>query len=431
MKLLCFVFVFVANILLLAEPLNIKVSASSAILINAKTGAILYEKKAHDSSYPASLTKIATCLYAIKNHHEHLDAKISCPHHCLRKMHKHIKIAHHYQDPAYFLEPDGTHFWIRQGEKVIFRDLLYGMMLISGNDAANYVAYHIGGTIPEFMKGMNHYLKEIGCKNTHFMNPHGLHHPQHVTTAYDLALITKEALKEKLICQIASTKQYERRKTNLQPAQIIYQHNSLLKTGKFFYPQAMGMKTGYTKDAGYCFSSVACNGERILIAILLGEKDSSTRFFDAIRLFEAAFNEKKQQRFLFKKEENIFKKKMKKSRHLLQAALKEDVNFSYYPSEEPSVSIELKWKELSLPIKKESDVGVMHILNSQGDVVGTFSLIATQEVKKSHLAMFWDVMQGKGEFLSTLSLTFKIFFVLGIITCLCGIYHIYHFTIKR
>jgi len=147
MRSLFFILFFALFIQLSADPLKLKVSAKSAILINAKTGAILYEKNAHSRAYPASLTKIATCLYALKKNNKELDELVTCPNHCLRKMNKSVKIAHNYKDPAYILEPDGTHFWIKRGEELPFRDLLYGMMLASGNDAANFIAHYIGGNI--------------------------------------------------------------------------------------------------------------------------------------------------------------------------------------------------------------------------------------------------------------------------------------------
>jgi len=304
-----------------AEPLPVNVSAQFAILMNAESGAILYEKQARERCFPASLTKMATGLYVALEKEESLDTLIACPQYCLQKMTKDLKVAHSYKDPAYFLEPDGTHYWLKEGEKLPLRDLLYGLMLASGNDAANTLAHHIGGSIPQFMEGLNSYLEKIGCRDTHFVNPHGLHHPDHWTTVYDLALIARECLKNPLMRTIVSTREHERVQTNLQAPKKVLNRDSLIQPGKFFYPRALGMKTGYHSDAGYTYACVARDGKRSLIAILLGHNDPLQRFRDAIHLFEAAFDEKLEERLLFNKEENSFTRKIQGGKEALIGVL--------------------------------------------------------------------------------------------------------------
>lgn len=379
-----------------AQPLNVKVSAQSAILMNVETGKVLYKKNEDQVAYPASLTKIATCLFALKQVRDGKEKIVPCPAHCLQKMNKSIKEYHQYKDPAYLLEPDGTHFWIRSGEELLFTDLLHGMMLMSGNDAANYVAYYASGSIPKFMKGMNAYLKELGCKNTQFYNPHGLHYPHHVTTAYDMALIAREAIKNNEIKNIVSKVEYIRSPTNLQNARTIYQSNALLKAGKFFYPKAVGLKTGYTSNAGYTFAGVAEDSKRSLIAILMGCKDSSERYREAIRLFEAAFSEVKQERLLFRSEENSFKRTLKEAKTPLKAILYDDVKISYYPSEEPQIQIQLNWENITLPIEKGSWVGEIHILDEKNNVIEIGPLYASETVKKTFLAWIRSLLIGEG-----------------------------------
>lgn len=379
-----------------SQSLDVSVSAKSAILLNAETGAVLYEKRADERAYPASLTKIATCLYAIKKNQKELTEEIACPHDCLRKMSKSVKEAHNYKDPAYLLEPDGTHYMIKKGEHLQFQELLYGLMIASGNDAANYIAYSLGGSIPQFVKGMNEYLIKIGCQNTHFSNPHGLHHPQHYSTARDIGLIAKEALKEELIRSIISTKEHERLETNLQIGKRVRNKNLLIQPGPFFYPQAIGMKTGYHSEAGYTYVGVAKHQGRTLIAVLLGCNESYHQCFrDAIRLFDAAFEEEKETRLLFNKEENIFSRKLKQARGPLKATLTEDVVISYYPSEEPTITIELNWEHRSPPIEKGSLVGLMNILDQQGSRINSVNLIAAEGVERSLWALCGDMISGK------------------------------------
>lgn len=376
-----------------AKPLSVRLASKSAILMNADTGAVLYEKRGHEQKYPASITKIATLLYALSQNGEKIDEIVSCPNHCLKRIQSSLKIAHNYRDPSYWLEPDGTHFWLKRGEKMPFLELLYGLMLSSGNDAANYIAHHVGGTIPKFMWELNAYVRSLGCENTHFCNPHGLHHPKHVTTAYDMALITREALKNSTICQIASAKEHIRPETNRQQARTFKQRNRLLQPGKFFYPKALGMKAGYHSQAHYTFVAVAKDKERTLIASLLDCQDVNALYRDAIRLFETAFAEEKEERLLFNKDENLFTREIKKGKTPLKASLLEDVTISYYLAEEPHVQIELNWEALELPIRAGEWVGEIHILNEMGHILERVPLCASQDVDKKGLFVLIDTFK--------------------------------------
>ena len=369
-------------------PFKVHVNAKAAILINAQTGAVLYEKKGHETIYPASLTKIATLLYALEKKENNIDEMIACPSYCLKKINSNVKIANDYRDPAYWLEPDGTHFWIRRGEKLCFKNLLYGLMLASGNDAANCIAHHVGGRVDHFVEEMNHYLKRMGCLNTHFYNPHGLHHPKHTSTPYDMALIAKKALQKPLIRTIVASKQHERARTNKQEKKVFKQHNLLLKEGKFFYPHAIGLKTGYTLKAGYCLAAAATQGQRTLIAMIFGCKDSKERYRDAIRLFEKAFSETKETRLLFRKDENVFIREISQAKGVLSAKLINDVKIHYFPSEEPELQIALNWEVMELPIKAGTWVGEMHIYDQNHVLLEKSPLYAKEDIeKKSYLKL--------------------------------------------
>ena len=393
MKFIFILIVFSYFSIACAEKLKVAVSAKHAILMNAETGAILYEKKSEDLAYPASLTKIATCLYAIKNYQNDLDTLINCPDHCLQRLSKPIKISHNYEDPPYLLEPDGSHYLIKKGEKLSFRELLYGLMIASGNDAANTLAHHVGGSISEFVEGMNRYVKKMGCQKTHFANPHGLHHPQHYSTAKDIALITREALQVPLICTIVATKEHERSQTNLQPPKTIENKNLLIQPGKFFYPQAVGMKTGYHSDAGYTYAGVAQYQDRTLIAVLLGCQGSYYQCFqDAICLFDAAFEEEKKERILFNKEDNLFYRRIRGGKQPLKAALTQNVTIAYYPAEEGELTIELNWQHKRPPIAKGSVVGRIQVLDQNGKEMQATSLVAQEDVCRTVSCALADLL---------------------------------------
>jgi D-alanyl-D-alanine carboxypeptidase (penicillin-binding protein 5/6) len=370
-----------------AEPLKMKIHASSAILMNAETGAILFEKKAHEKFFPASTTKIATLLFALKGEPD-LGERMVIPSECLIKMSKKNKIERRYQDPPYLLEPDGTTYWLKKGEVLTLKNLLLGMMLSSGNDAANMVAYQIGGSIPKFMDNLNAFLSSIGCHSTKFMNPHGLHHPEHYTTAHDLALLTKEALSYREFIELSRTMAVLRPATKLQQERQVGQRNKLLiKESPFYYPRAFGVKTGYTENAGYCLVAAAKEGDRTLIAAILKCSESAHRFIDAIALFDAAFKEKKTSRVLFRKGSTVFETEVKK--HKLYTSLGKDIILSFYPSEEEEVKTELVWNSLKLPIFVGDEVGALSVVNQRGDTVAYELLYAANDIKAPMNGWVW------------------------------------------
>src|SRR3984957_869054 len=226
------------------EVLQLSVSTEEAILMNAKTGKVLFEKNGYKQAYPASTTKIATALLTLHRCRDHLDILITAERESLASISPQAKRQSDYRSPSHWIETDSTHIGIKQGEELSLNDLLHGMLIASGNDAANVIAQRLGGTIPKFMEDVNDYLKKIGCKNTHFNNPHGLHHPAHMTTAYDLAVMAREGLKDPIFKQIVSTVRYTSAQTNLEFERTFTQTNQLLKKGPFFYQKAIGVKTG-------------------------------------------------------------------------------------------------------------------------------------------------------------------------------------------
>lgn len=365
--------------------LDIKIKATSAILINGDTGAILYEKNAHAIHFPASITKIATVLYVIEQREEKLDSVISIYPEWLISVPKSIKIAKNYNLPAYFLEPDGSHFFLKSGENISLRNLLYGSMLKSGNDAANALAFSTSRTIYDFMEELNRYITTLGCKSTNFVNPHGLHHPDHYTTAYDMALIAKKAINSKIFCEIANTVAFNRSQTNKQLEKEILTNNQLLrKDRKFYYEKAFGIKTGYTKDAGPTIVAAAKNNDRTVIAVLFGYINPLDRYRDAILLFDTIFNEEKVTRCLYRTIDTEFTKRVSGATTSLKAGIHEDIYIDYYPSETPQLSSELIWAKNTLPICKNQLVGKINLKDSLNKWSQEIPLYAIHSVHPSY-----------------------------------------------
>ena len=377
-----------------AEPLSLSVNAESAILMNADTGVILYEKNARSLQYPASITKIATAAYVLKIRGDQLDEILVADQDSVAAVTSEAKRRANYTLPAYWLEHGGTHIGIKKGEELSLRDLLFGMMVASGNDASNVIAQHIGKTIPVFMANLNTYVKELGCENTAFCNPHGLHHPKHQTTAYDMALITKEALKNPMFCKIVSSTQYTRPKTNKQESTTLVQTNRLLRKGKYYYPKAIGVKTGTTSQAYCTLVAAAKHNDRTLIAVVLKSKESEDRWLDSIKMFEAAFNQAKVQRVLLKKGSQKFTLDLPGAAKPIQTYIQKDVSIEYYPAEEPKVKCLLYWDSLTLPIAQKQRVGELRLQGSNGRIIQTVPLFAKEEVKSTWLFWFKNLFGG-------------------------------------
>jgi serine-type D-Ala-D-Ala carboxypeptidase (penicillin-binding protein 5/6) len=384
--------VFICVLGLQAEPLKISVQADAAILMNADTGAILFQKNPHALHYPASTTKIATAALALKKAGNYLDVMVTAQKDALVTIKEEERTRSNYTLPAYWMTTDGAHMGIKVGETMSLRNFLYGVMVVSANDACNVVAQHISGSVPKFVEEINAYMKEIGCLNSFFRNPHGLHDPKHKTTAYDLAILTKEALKNPVFREIVSTVRFTRPKTNKQESVTLLQTNRLLRPGPFNYPKAIGVKTGHHSKAKQTFVAAAKQPDgRTLIAVLLHCKERNLILRDTTNLFEAAFNQPKVNRIYLKSGAQTFQSQIPGADKPLQTYTKENLNLEFYPAEDPNAKCYIFWKELSLPIKKGDAVGELRLTDSGGKVLKQVSLYASDEVKMTWL--HW--MKGK------------------------------------
>lgn len=241
---------------------NAQASAVSAIVIEESSGRVLYASNA-DSPLPmASTTKIMTALVALEN--ASLDETVTVGKNA-------------------FGVP-GTSVYLEEGEKLTVRQMLYGLMLASGNDAAVAIAEHVSGGVEEFCALMNEKAAEIGCVNTHFVTPHGLPAADHYTTARELAMIAREAMKNREFRQIVSTQRATIPWSSRGHDRILNNKNKLLAT----YTGALGIKTGYTKAAGRCLAFAAERNEMTLIGVVL----NCPEWFDvSAQLLDNAFSQ--------------------------------------------------------------------------------------------------------------------------------------------
>lgn len=256
-----------------------KLEGDAALLMNEKTGEILYGKNEHDRLYPASTTKILTALLALERGNPEDMIEVG--------------------DEVRFRTVGESSSGLQKGQRLSLQDLIAALMLPSGNDAARTIAKYvtqldIGHQVAmedatkHFAKLMNERAEEIGAKNSHFVNPHGLHDAEHYTTAYDLALIAQTARSNTLFRQIVS--EAERTVRTEQATYKFVNRNQLLQNGsEYYYEGANGIKTGYTGEAGYCLVASAGRGNTDLIAVVL-HSTSSDVWYDAQKMLQYGFD---------------------------------------------------------------------------------------------------------------------------------------------
>ena len=242
-----------------AAPAPLNLSAKSAILLVASTGEVLYEKNAHAQQYPASTTKMMTIITALED--GNLNDMVTTS--------------------ANAANTEGSSMYLRPQERLRLLDMLYGVALVSGNDAAVAVAEHLDGSVERFAKRMTDKAQAIGAVRTNFRNPSGLPDPRHYSTAYDLARIAAYGYKNPRFAEIVGAT-YKKIVTS-QKQETYYNENKLLN----LYDGANGVKTGYTDAAGLCLVSAAKRGNTQLIAVVL---DADFMWQDSMALLDYGFN---------------------------------------------------------------------------------------------------------------------------------------------
>lgn len=251
-------------------PTGPQIGAQSAILMDANTGVILYSKNIHERLYPASTTKIMTCLLAIER--GNLDDM--------------VKFSH---DAVFTVPVGGSNMGMDEGESISLEECLYGILVGSANEVANAVGEYVSGSIDDFVALMNERAQEIGCKNTHFVNTNGLHDDDHYTSAYDLALISSLFFQNEMLCKIGNTARYHFEPTSTQPDDFYLKNKHQLITGEIPYNGVLGGKTGYTDQARQTLVTCAeQNGMRLVCVVF--KEESPAQFTDTEELFNYGFH---------------------------------------------------------------------------------------------------------------------------------------------
>ncbi|HOL18259.1 MAG TPA: D-alanyl-D-alanine carboxypeptidase family protein, partial [Bacillota bacterium] len=246
------------------------ITARAAILMDRETGRVLWEKNAQLRLPMASTTKIMTAILALELGNE----------------------ADVITTSKRAAATEGSSIWLEEGEQKTLEELLYGLMLLSGNDAAVAIAEHIAGSVENFAALMNEKAAAIGATNTHFCNPHGLPDDRHYTTAYDLALISAYALQNERFREIIRTPEYIISWPGREWDRVLQNQNRLLE----LYPGGDGVKTGWTKEAGRCFVGSATREGWQLVAVVL---NAPQMWEDTMRLLDYGFETYSRQKVLY------------------------------------------------------------------------------------------------------------------------------------
>lgn len=336
-------------------------NATSAILIDYDSGQILYSKDETKKLYPASTTKIMTMILmfeAIEEKSLKWDDLLTCS--------------------RYASSMGGSQVYLETNEKMTVSELFKCIAIASANDASTVIAEAIGGSHDRFVEMMNEKAQELKLINTHFVNCTGLHDSQHYTCAADLATMAKYLIEigdQKLFSVTSLYDSYIREDS--QQKFWLVNTNKLLKQ----YDGVDGLKTGYTKEAGYCLVTTCQKKDLRLIGVLMNESDAKTRNEEMIDMLDFGFSYYKKKTIYQKKQviDEITIKDMINQK--IKVITKEDIHYLEYREDDNKIKTKINYDELSLPIDKNKSIGELSILRD-GIEIGKYSLYSQNNVQK-------------------------------------------------
>lgn len=354
---------FVLNLNVLAEE-DFASNGKSAILVDNLSGKVLYEKNADEKLAPASMTKLASMLMvmeAIDNGNLKFEDKVTIS-----------------EEAA---NMGGSQVFLQAGEVYTVYDLLKSVAIASGNDAVVALAEKIGGSQSGFIDMLNKRLKEIGATNTNFVNAHGLDAEGHYSTARDMSIIARELLKHPKILEFTSI--YEEYLEKNDGSRIwLVNTNKLVR----FYDGVDGLKTGFTKTAGYCLTATASKNNFRLISVVMGEDTSENRSSDTVKMLNYGFNTFKIN-IIKTKGESLGKVRVEKGKQdKANIVLLNDAT-EILKNTDPvtEYNFNLKVNKIKAPVKVGDIVGTAEIIDSEGNIVDEVDVTVEKDIKKANI----------------------------------------------
>ena len=390
--LLLFTILFLNNINVYAIS-ELSVNANASLIIELNSGKIIHEDNINEIIYPASTTKILTAILVLENCS--LDEKAIVSKNAVSNL-----------PDGYVVAP------LFAGEEMRIEDLLYALMLKSANDAAYVLAEHVGGSVEAFADMMNKKASELGCKNSNFVNPNGIHNENHYSTAYDLFLISKYAMKNKEFVKIVSTYSYVLPSTNKYSSndRIMENTNEFINPDSdFFNENVRGIKTGTTTQAGNCLITDVSKDGFEIITVVLGAKTSNSKFSETSKMIDYMFDNYTYTEIHKKGDiiKNIDVEKATKETKNLNIIISNDIiamnNVNIDPSMiEPEIALN---ENIIAPIYKGQELGTIKY-TVDGLEYNAKLLAETDVFKKTY---YGEILIGSGAFLLVLGLILIIF----------------------
>lgn len=357
-KILFFIVIFFVCFKVSALDLG---SAKSGLLMEYSTGKVLYELNSHEKLAPASMTKIMTMLLVMEKIDE---GKIS--------MDSLVNISNNASSMG------GSQMFLEENSNIKVSELLKGISIASANDAAVALAEYVGGSLDNFVKMMNDKVEELGLKDTHFNNVHGLDSEGHYSSAYDMAVMAKELIKHSDILKFTSTYEDYFNKDDGSRTWLV-NTNRLVR----FYKGVDGLKTGYTNNAKYCLTATAMKNNIRFISVLMGVDTSDERSKITSELLNYAFNSYKLNNILNKNSDlgNIYVEKG--SKEYAKLSVREDINeVEVINSDSKKYTFKVNKDIIKAPISKGSKVGSVEIIDEDNNIVREEDLIIDEDINK-------------------------------------------------
>ncbi len=362
-KILILIFLFMLIPVVKAEEEDLAPNAKSAIMIEASTGEILFQKNKEERLAPASMTKMMSMLLIMEE---------------IEK--GNLKWDEMITASERASSMGGSQIFLKVGEKMSVTDMLKGISIASGNDATVAMAERISGSEESFVKKMNDRAKELGLKNTNFKNCIGFDEKDHYSTAYDMALIARELITHEEIFSFSGIYEDYIRKGTANESWIS-NTNKLVK----FYPGADGLKTGWTDEAGSCICATAMKNDLRLIVVSLGYEHNNVRNSETMDLLNYGFNQYKVN-VLYKKGDVVSKEKLLKAdeEEVKLIAQSDVLILQKKTEEEKKYTEEIKLDDVSYPIKKGTKLGTIYI--KDGDkIINKSILVAEKDIDKMNI----------------------------------------------
>lgn len=350
--------------------MNFAPHAKSAVMIEADTGTVLYEKNSNEKMPPASITKVMTMLLIMEAVER-----------------GELKLTDKVRTSERAASMGGSQIFLQPGEEMVVEDMIKGIAIASGNDASVAMAEHLSGTEEGFVAKMNERAKQLGMKNTNFVNSNGLPAPNHYSSATDIAIMSRELLKHEGITRFTGTYQDYLRKDSANPFWLV-NTNRLVR----FYEGVDGLKTGYTGEAKYCLTATAKRNNMRVIAVVMGEPDVKTRNNEVSTMFNYAFTHF-QVMPMYKKGETVEQLTVDKGQ---QPQINVVTPYAVSLLMKKGESADTFTKEVVInpavnaPVAKEQVVGHIFIRTKDGKDVNRIDLYPEQTVDKAGM---WEILK--------------------------------------